>query len=60
MTYELVSDREASGVPVYATPSGRRGQLARVARRVTALRTTQAPQICFGAEEHPHPLSPGG
>lgn len=54
-----MSDRDTSAVPLYVTPGGSRGPLARVTRRLTVLRTTQAPQICFGVEDH-HPLAGPG
>ncbi|GAB4816597.1 hypothetical protein N2152v2_003643 [Parachlorella kessleri] len=62
VAYELAADREANSLPLYIVPgSGRTssGKMQRVARRLTVLRTTKAPQICFGvAEDHQQQLQP--
>lgn len=55
----MVPEREVTSVPLYVTPREGGGRLASVSRRLTVLRTTQAPQVCFGLPADHQALSPG-
>ncbi|KAI7840497.1 hypothetical protein COHA_005796 [Chlorella ohadii] len=51
--YLLLPDQEALSADLFATPSSPSGSVAPVARRLTVVRTTDAPAVCFAqtAEE---------
>lgn len=46
--YLLVPEPTVGATAVYATPASPDGEFVPVARRLTVLRTTGAPQLCFG------------
>ena len=49
--YLLLPDNEALSSDLYATPAGAHGALVPVVRRMTVVRATSAPQLCFGQSE---------
>ena len=56
--YKLVEDKELEDIaPVYAVSGGSKdgdGRAARVTRRVSVVRISEAPRLCFGIEELHH------
>ena len=52
----MVQDNEAMSMQVYAAPAAAGDVAVPVARRFVALRSTEAPQVCFGMEGLGMPL----
>eukprot|EP00887_Chlorella_sp_A99_P000605 scaffold5.g605.t1 len=50
----LMPDPDAGPGRVFASPAGPAARFVPVARRLTVLRATLAPALCFGVDQHPH------